>query len=140
MSQMTSKQILVAEDDPVFRRVIVFALKQVGFTVDSVSDGEQAQHQLHAGEYDMLITDHQMPLCSGLDLIQRLRESPRFVHLPVVLCTARGLELDKDHLQNRLQLAGIMHKPFSPRLLAERVRTLLATHEAQLLTTNSTIG
>ncbi|QDV66679.1 hypothetical protein Poly24_03660 [Rosistilla carotiformis] len=129
MNHPPAKQILVAEDDPVFRRVIVFALKQVGFSVDSVSDGEQAHRQLNLGDYDMLVTDHQMPLCSGLDLIHRLRESNRFAQLPIVLCTARGLELDKEHLLAEFQLTDIMHKPFSPRLLAERIRYQLAKHD-----------
>ncbi|WP_218934528.1 response regulator [Rosistilla ulvae] len=127
---MTAKQILVAEDDPVFRRVIAFSLKQMGYAVDSVSDGEQAQAQLIAGEYDMLVTDHQMPLCSGLELIGRLRGTERFANLPIVLCTARGLELDKEQLRNQYQLAEIMHKPFSPRLLAERIRNLLACSQS----------
>lgn len=124
---MTAIQILVAEDDPVFRRVIVFSLKQLGFSVDSASDGEQAHRQLQAGNYDLLVTDHQMPLCSGLELIQRLRNSTRFANLPVVLCTARGLELDKEDLRSQFHLADIMHKPFSPRLLAERVRSVMTT-------------
>ena len=127
---MDDKKILVAEDDPVFRRVIVFTLKQLGFVVDSVSDGRKAFEMLQQSKYDLLVTDHQMPVCSGLELIESLRNLPAYEQLPVILCTARGLELDKQALFERYRLSEIMHKPFSPRLLADKVRIQLQDCEA----------
>ncbi|MEZ6090879.1 MAG: response regulator [Pirellulaceae bacterium] len=131
---MDDIRILVAEDDPVFRRVIVFTLKQLGFVVDAVSDGHQAIELLQQGRYDLLVTDHQMPQCSGLELIERLRDLQAYAQLPVILCTARGLELDKRTLLERYQLADIMHKPFSPRLLADKVRHQVQRCEASCAT------
>lgn len=126
---MTQAQILVAEDDPVFRHVIAFTLQQSGFGVDAVGDGQKAMSLLSSGTYDLMITDHQMPLCSGLELIEQIRGQDAYANLPIILCTARGMELDKEGLRLRYNLSEIMHKPFSPRMLADRARSLIESEE-----------
>ncbi len=57
--------VLIAEDDPVFRRVMSFSIARTGLTVESVGDGLSAYERLCQGGIDFLITDHQMPICSG---------------------------------------------------------------------------
>src|SRR6056297_2438641 len=72
---MTSRPItvLIAEDDPVFRRVISFTLSRCSLAVEAVGDGDAAYRRLREGGIDFLVTDHQMPICSGLELIERLQ-------------------------------------------------------------------
>lgn len=126
---MAEPQILVAEDDPVFRHVIAFTLKQSGLCVDAVGDGQKALELLKTGSYRLLITDHQMPICNGIELIEKVRDQAAYARMSIILCTARGLELDKEGLRNRFNLAEIMHKPFSPRMLADRARSLVERDE-----------
>jgi CheY-like chemotaxis protein len=112
---MTNARILVAEDDPAFRRVIRYTLEREGFTVVAVSDGDAALAELNRSKFDWLVTDHEMPGLSGSELIEKVRSVPdQFPQLRILLCTARGLELDAARIGEQYQVA-VMHKPFSPR-------------------------
>ncbi len=70
---MGSATILIAEDDPVFRRVIAFALQSAGFECQMASDGQEAWNILQETHIDLLVTDHEMPVRSGIELIELLR-------------------------------------------------------------------
>lgn len=115
--------VLIAEDDPVFRRVMGFSIARAGFTVESVGDGEAAYQRLCRGGVRFLVTDHQMPVCTGLELLQRLlaTQTKNNPWPPAILCTAKGLELDSQAMESRYNLVAVMHKPFSPRKLSELI-------------------
>ncbi len=115
---MNGAKILVAEDDPVFRRVIVFTLERHGFVVAAANNGMIAWELAQAHDFDGLVTDHQMPGLTGIELLERLRSTSKFTDKPIVLCTAKGLELDTSFLIERYGLASVLHKPFSPQRLA----------------------
>lgn len=119
MSQQPT--VLIVEDDPVFRRVMNFSIARCGFSVETASDGLAAYQRLCQGGIDFLVTDHQMPVCSGLELLEMLESDPKVNRPPTILCTAKGLELDSQGLQERFALAAVMHKPFSPRKLSELI-------------------
>jgi len=74
---MKSWRILLAEDDPVGRRVAVKRLERAGFTVETVSDGLQAYAQLQTRSFDLLLTDIRMPGLTGLQLTKKIRENER---------------------------------------------------------------
>ena len=123
-------KVLVAEDDPVFRRLLQFTLERVGHTVFCVADGEEAWNRLQQGDIDLLVTDHQMPLCSGIDLLKRIlasnNDSPTSSSSSSdslvsgsILCTAKGLELDRRSLKEHLGLVDVIGKPFSPKKLVK---------------------
>ncbi len=107
--------VLVAEDDPVFRRVIAYSIAAAGFTVQTAANGLEAIAALDRDHVDLLVTDHQMPLCSGLELIEHVRTNSKFQSLPIILCTAKGFELNAAELTQSHQLLAVMRKPFSPR-------------------------
>lgn len=113
--------VLIAEDDPVFRRVMSFSIARSGLTVESVADGAAAYERLCQGGISFLVTDHQMPICSGLELLEKLAANNRVPFPPTILCTAKGLELDSQGLQTRYKLVAVMHKPFSPRKLCDLI-------------------
>ncbi len=116
-----SSTVLIVEDDPVFRRVMNFTIARCGFTVETASDGKSAYHRLCNGGIDFLVTDHQMPICTGLELLEMIEENESLISPPTILCTAKGLELDSQGLQSRFNLVTVMHKPFSPRKLSELI-------------------
>ena len=125
MSQQ--RTILIVEDDPVFRRVINFTVARSGFAVETASDGQAAYERICRGGIDFLVTDHQMPICSGLELLEKLEANLSIVRPPTILCTAKGLELDSQGLQARFGLAAVMHKPFSPRKLSELIEQFIGS-------------
>jgi CheY-like chemotaxis protein len=98
-----------------------FTIARCGFSVETASDGQAAYNRLCQGGIDVLVTDHQMPICSGLELLEMLESNTELTRLPTILCTAKGLELDSQGLQARFGLAAVMHKPFSPRKLSELI-------------------
>jgi CheY-like chemotaxis protein len=125
MMNSTCGRILVAEDDFVLSRVIQFNLQQAGYEVTLASHGREAIEQLAASSFDLLITDYQMPLDDGAAVCDYVRQTLRNPNLPIILCSAKGLELDTSMLQERWQLAAILLKPFSVREMLMRVHQLL---------------
>jgi CheY-like chemotaxis protein len=84
---------------------------------------------------DLIITDYQMPLLSGLELCVKLRNDPRTEQIPVILLTARGFSLDKEDLANT-NIRKVHPKPFSPRELLRCVQEMIQgrSHEPAPLT------
>ncbi|MCA9139591.1 MAG: response regulator [Planctomycetales bacterium] len=113
--------VLIIEDDPVFRRVLSFTVAKSGLAVETANDGEAGYERLTQGGIDFFVTDHQMPRCGGVELLERLNQLPDFTRPPAILCTAKGLELDTEQIRKDFQLVGILHKPFSPRKLSELI-------------------
>jgi CheY-like chemotaxis protein len=113
------KTVLIVEDDPVFRRVLSFSIAKTGLKVETANHGAAGFDRLMEGGIDFLVTDLQMPLCSGIELLERLEAVEDYTCPRTVLCTAKGLELDSLELTRRFNLVAVMHKPFSPRKLTE---------------------
>jgi CheY-like chemotaxis protein len=117
--------ILVAEDDPVFRRVIAFSLVAGGFQCLTASNGQEAFSMLEQMPVDLIVTDHQMPICSGLELIEKVRQNASLQQLPIILCTAKGFELNATELIRAYGLLAVMRKPFSPRQMISLISDYL---------------
>ncbi len=107
--------VLIAEDDPVFRRVISFSIQAAGMNCELASNGLEAISIIERCSIDLIITDHQMPLCSGLELIEYVRSNEHLSSIPIILCTAKGFELNASQLVDSHSLLAVMRKPFSPR-------------------------
>ncbi|TWU59889.1 Chemotaxis protein CheY [Rubripirellula tenax] len=117
----SGRTVLIAEDDPVFRRVLSFTIGRGGFVVETASDGEAAYQRICQGGIGFLVTDHQMPGCSGIELLERIAIHPDAIAIPTILCTAKGFELDTIAIQRKYHLVDVLNKPFSPRRLEELI-------------------
>lgn len=122
--------VLIAEDDPVFRRLLQFTLAKCALNVVVASDGMLAYQRFLEGGVDFLVTDHQMPRASGIELLESILANEAIPSPKSILCTAKGLELDTDELTQRFGLLAIMHKPFSPRKLSELIQSQMTTSES----------
>lgn len=111
-------RVLIAEDEPVFRRVITFTLERKGLQVEAVGNGQLALARLREEAFDFVVTDHQMPCMTGIELLHHIRFTLELQTLPLILCTAKGLELDSEYLHEQYGLTAVLHKPFSPQRLA----------------------
>lgn len=121
----TSQHILVAEDNLAMADVVRFNLRNAGFMVTICRNGQDALGTLHEQTIDLLITDYQMPGLTGEELCRAMRQDARLMHVPAILLSAKGLELDIDSLRSDLGLHAVLFKPFSPRELTQLVRTTL---------------
>ena len=124
--QPMSKRVLVAEDNLGLAHVLQFNLQQGGFDVTVAHNGGEAWEFAQREKFDVVITDHEMPLMTGVELCTRLRELPDYENTPIVMVTARQLELDTNSIVQRLRVAAIMPKPYSTRELLNTVEKLLA--------------
>jgi two-component system OmpR family response regulator len=119
-------RVLVAEDDETLGEVLARGLREQGYVVDLVPDGETAASYLHFYEYEVAVVDWRMPRLSGLDLVQRLRNAGPGTPgraTPVLMLTARDTPGDR--------IAGLdagaddyLVKPFDFGELLARLRAL----------------
>ncbi len=111
---MTDKKILVVDDEFHIVQVMAIKLRNNGFEVLTAENGLEAYQLACQHKPDIIITDYQMPLCSGLELIEKLRAGESTALIPVVMLTARGFAIDDD-LKQKLHISACLSKPFSPR-------------------------
>lgn len=114
-------RILVAEDQPELRRMLVKNLTAAGYTVDGVPDGEEALAYLDAADYDVAVLDIMMPKVDGLTVLRTLRERNDLT--PVLILTARS-EVDDKVLGLDSGANDYLTKPFDPKELLARIRAI----------------
>ena len=122
-----AKKILICDDDLHILRAAEFKLKRAGFEVHCASDGQEGWEIAQQEHPDMVITDCQMPRLDGLGLAQRVHTTPETTGIPVVMLTAKGLELPHDQLADELGIIAVLNKPFSPRELLKIVGQIIET-------------
>jgi CheY-like chemotaxis protein len=99
-------------------------LQNAGYSVLTAENGEQAYELAVRHHPDLIITDYQMPLLSGVELCARLRSEPGLSEVPTVLLTARGFSLSGTDMDLG-NIRMIIDKPFSPRGILAAVNDLL---------------
>jgi CheY-like chemotaxis protein len=115
--QAPGLRVLVVEDNRVMADVMRFNFNRAGFSATVALNGRIAWDLLQVETFQLLVTDFQMPEMDGGELCRRIRTEPRFDRLPIILLTAKGMEIDRDRLTRELGLSLILYKPFSPRQL-----------------------
>jgi len=121
---MTTKNILIVDDEPDIVELISYNLKKEGFHLSTALDGEEALQKVRAGHLDLILLDLMLPGIHGMELCRILRNNPRTAHVPIIMLTARGEESDKVHgLESGAD--DYMTKPFSPKELIARVKAIL---------------
>jgi two-component system, OmpR family, phosphate regulon response regulator PhoB len=122
---MSQPLVLLTEDDEDVRALAELVLRREGFEVRAVTDGQAALDAAAERTPAVAVLDVSMPRVDGLEAARRLRERPETREIPIMLLTARVTDADRE----RGRQAGAdaqLDKPFSPAVLAERVRALLA--------------
>jgi len=134
MNRDGTERILVVDDEPMVREVVVAYLEREGFRVDEAGNGAAALKQIEASHPDLVVLDVMLPELDGFSVLTELR---RTGDIPVILLTARTEETDRV-LGLELGADDYVVKPFSPRELVARVRSVLrrsalATAEPEIL-------
>jgi phosphate regulon transcriptional regulator PhoB len=119
-----STRVLIVEDEPDIRELVVHHLKRDGYQVTAASSGEEALRQVQAAPPDLVLLDLMMPVMDGLEVCRRLRQDPATAMLPIVMLTAKGDEVDRV-LGLEIGADDYIVKPFSPKELLARVRAVL---------------
>lgn len=113
--------IALVDDDRNILTSVTIALEAEGFEVRTYADGDEAYRGLSGRPVDLAILDIKMPRMDGMELLQKLRQDST---MPVIFLTSKDDEVD-ELLGLRMGADDYIKKPFSQRLLIERIRTLL---------------
>lgn len=128
MSTAKPERILVVDDEPMVREVAAAYLQRAGFDVAEASDGAAALDEIAERQPDLVVLDVMLPEIDGFNVLTKLR---RCSNIPVILLTARTEEADRV-LGLELGADDYVVKPFSPRELVARVRSVLRRSGAPL--------
>lgn len=121
------QRILVVDDEPLIRQLNSETLANAGFVVDVAEDGVAAWDALQLNNYDLLVTDNQMPRLSGVDLVINIRAAGMI--LPVMMAT--GTQPEEEFTQHLwLHPFAVLLKPYSLAELVETVKTILSSNQA----------
>jgi two-component system response regulator ChvI len=116
-----SQTIALVDDDRNILTSVAMMLEAEGFTVRTFADGEEALRALAIRPADLVVLDIKMPKLDGMETLSRLRQTSG---VPVIFLTSKDDELD-EVLGLRMGADDYITKPFSQRLLLERIRSLL---------------
>ncbi len=119
-----AKRILVADDEAHILHVLSMKLRNAGYEVITAADGEEALELCLAEPPDLVITDYQMPVLSGLELCKEMRRRAELKDVPALMLTAREFDIEAGEMVGA-GIAAVFAKPFSPRKMLERVNELL---------------
>jgi two-component system, OmpR family, response regulator RegX3 len=118
-------RVLLVDDEPAIRDAIEYALRNEGFEVDAVGDGDAALEAARTETHDVMVLDLMLPGMSGSEVCRRVRAESA---LPIVMLTARGGELDRV-LGLEIGADDYVTKPFSMAELIGRIRAILRRRE-----------
>ena len=114
-------KVLVVDDFSTMRRIIKNLLRDLGFTnISEADDGNTALPMLKAGDFDFVVTDWNMPVMQGIDLLKAIRADEKLSHIPVLMVTA---EAKKDQIVMAAQAGvnGYIVKPFTAATLSAKL-------------------
>lgn len=117
-------KVLVVDDEPNIVLSLEFLMQQAGFTVSTAPDGETALLKVAEQQPDLILLDISLPGISGFEVLAQLRSQEAYKRLPIVMLTAHGREVEKEK-GLALGADDYITKPFSTRLLVEKVQALL---------------
>lgn len=126
---METARVLVVDDSPTMRQLIVFALRRVpGLQIDEAGDGVAALKKLASESYSLLLTDINMPIMDGLKLVSLIRNDSQYNAVPIVVITTEGAAQDRDKAL-ALGANEYLAKPIQASRVIEIVRRLLAVEQ-----------
>ncbi|MBI2419753.1 MAG: response regulator [Ignavibacteriales bacterium] len=118
------KVILIADDSPTIRKFVSVALTMQGYEVVSACDGMEAMEKLPQAQFDLVITDLNMPNLDGFELIKSIREDERYKEIPIIILSslAGSAEIEKG-LKSGAN--SYLVKPFDPKRVQYEVSKYL---------------
>jgi len=125
---MTKPKILIVEDDPDIQELLHFNLEKAGYQTFRAENGEEGLLLARKQTPDLIILDLLLPEMDGLEVCRRIRRDPTLQHLPIIMVTAKGEEMDRV-VGLELGADDYVVKPFSIRELILRIQKVLDRRE-----------
>ena len=136
---MTQKHLLIVEDDEDIAELMTHNLAREGFKITVAASGEDALKKVRSETYDCVLLDIMLPGIDGMDVCRALKKNAKTQNIPVVMVTAKGEESD---IVSGLELGAddYLVKPFSPRVLAARIRTVIRRKAKEKVDENAVVA
>jgi len=119
----TPRKVLIVDDEPNIVTALEFLLKRSGYDVLLATNGAEALEQVEVNRPDVVLMDVMMPIKSGFEVCQRMRERPELAHIKIVMLSAKGSEAE---INKGLSLGADLYitKPFSTQELVATINRL----------------
>jgi two-component system phosphate regulon response regulator PhoB len=129
---MPHEHILVIEDEEDIQELIQYNLSKEGFLSVSALSGEDGLKKIKRESVDLVVLDLMLPGMDGLDVCRALKKNDKTQHIPIIILTAKGEESD---VVTGLELGAddYIVKPFSPKILVARIKSVLRRKSAERL-------
>jgi len=117
-------RVLVVDDFPTMRRIVRNLLRQLGFeNVDEAENGEDALKKLRSAEYGLVVSDWNMPVMEGIELLKNVRSDPQLKDIPFLMVTA---EAEKEKVIEAIKsgVDNYIVKPFTGEVLKEKLEKI----------------
>ena len=118
-------RVLIVDDNLALARVTQFAFDGAGWETETAANGRIALELAEATQFDAVVTDQQMPEMAGIDLCRELRARENYASCPIILLTAKGLELELPKLREEVGVNATFSKPFSPSAIVKAIEEML---------------
>jgi two-component system, OmpR family, alkaline phosphatase synthesis response regulator PhoP len=125
---MEQKKVLIVDDEIHIVHVVAIKLRNNGYEVITANNGSEAYELACSMKPDIIVTDFQMPIMTGMELVEKLRENMETKDIPVIMLTARSFAISKEQ-QEQLHISDCLSKPFSPRELLVNIEDILYQNE-----------
>jgi two-component system, chemotaxis family, chemotaxis protein CheY len=117
-------RILAVDDSPSMRDMVRITLTGAGFEVTQAADGQQALDLARKSEFDLVLSDVNMPVMDGIELIRALRAESSYRHTPILMLTTEG-SADRKREGKEAGATGWIVKPFDPAQLVATMHRVL---------------
>jgi two-component system alkaline phosphatase synthesis response regulator PhoP len=121
---MSKKKVLVVDDEVHIVHVVAIKLRNNDYEVISAENGAEAFKLACSEKPDIIVTDFQMPVMSGLELVGKIRQCEQIKDIPVIMLTARSFAIEEQQ-REELQISQCLSKPFSPKELLGNIEDIL---------------
>lgn len=135
---MAKENILVVDDEEDILSLVEYNLNKENFMVKCVTTGEEALRYARTGAPDLIVLDLMLPGVDGLEVCRLLKQDAKTKDIPIVMLTAKGEEADVVKGLER-GADDYIPKPFSPNILAARIKAVLRRKAAEPIDENTTI-
>lgn len=118
------QSILAVDDSASMRQMVAFTLKSAGYNVVEAVDGQDAYEKSNGRDFDLVLTDQNMPRMDGISLTKKLRDNPKFKSTPILILTTES----SDQMKQAGRTAGAtgwLVKPFDPAKLIEVIKKVV---------------
>lgn len=124
---MKNKSVLIVDDVQSMRLVVSYTLKTLEITnIDQAANGQQALERLKSKHYDLVISDVEMPIMNGIELLKLIRADDNLKEIPFILVTSVAQQ-EKIMEAIEQQVSNYVIKPINPDILAKRITAVFAS-------------